>query len=263
GDRLGVLVAVDDGHAVQGAVAVDEVLPARGAHVGDVRAVGECDVAVRRTDRATAQCGVTVPVVPGAELAGRGVVAVGVGATRRHDDVLGGPVERGGGVAEVGRRVDGFHAELVAGGLGGRGGALVHPHAREHAAGGVGHVLGVARRAALRVHRDAIAVLGHHARPQFTAGAQALVQLLLVGRLAGRVTGQGDVAVAVGALGAPLRAVEDHVDALRAGGDADPVDPAAVVQVIGEGVPWVIAVPPQHLLLLRDGRHHAVPVGVV
>src|ERR1022692_1573718 len=38
--------------------------------------------------------------------------------------------------------------------------------------------------------RDALAVLGHHARPELAAGAKALEQLLQVGRHAVRVTGQ-------------------------------------------------------------------------
>src|SRR5215467_12527097 len=109
---LGVLVTLDDRDAVERAVAVDEVLPARGAGVGDVGQVGERDIPVGGGHAAAAEGGVAVVVVPGAEPLG--LVVVGVGAVRGDDDVLGVAVGGGGGVAEVGRRVDRLDTELMA-----------------------------------------------------------------------------------------------------------------------------------------------------
>ena len=134
----------------------------------------------------------------------------------------------------MGGGVDRLLRQLVTGRLGRRGSALVHPHPGQRPAVRVGDVRG-ARRAGLGARGDALAVLRHHARPLLVAGAQALEHLLQVGRLARGVAGQGDVPLAVGALGAPLRAEEDQVHPLVAGGDADPVVAAAVADVVGRG----------------------------
>src|SRR6476661_7852496 len=117
GDRLGVLVALDHGVAVVGAggPGVDEVLPATGAHVHDVRHVGEGDVAV---GAGRPDVGVAVVVVPRAEGAARGVEAVRVHPRRREDDVLGVAVARRRRVAEVCCGADGFVAELLGRGVG-------------------------------------------------------------------------------------------------------------------------------------------------
>src|ERR1035438_6370988 len=232
GEGLGVLVALNDRDAVLGARAagVDEVRTAGATHVSDIRAVGESDVPVGggRPD-----AWVAVPVVPGAEPPGRGVEAIGVSPGRGDDDVLGVPVGRGGGVAEMGGRIDGLRAELEGSRLARRCGALVRPDTGQRITGGVGDMLGVAARAGLGAGRDAIAVLGHHAGPQVAVGPEALENLLEVGSLARGITRQGDIAVRVGALGAPLGAVEDQVHLLSAGGDADAVDAAAVPEVVG------------------------------
>jgi hypothetical protein len=76
-----------------------------------------------------------------------------------------------------------------------------------------------ARRTGLGAGRDAVAVLGHDTRPEFTVGAQALNELLDKGRRARRVTGEGGVPAAVRALRTPLGAPEHQVDLLLAGGD--------------------------------------------
>src|SRR6185503_20166362 len=96
GDGLGVLVALDDGEAVQGAgrTGVHEVLATAGADVEQVGQVGQRHVTDRRGDAQVA-----VPVVPGAEAVG--LVVVRVGALGREDDVLRVPVQGGRGVAEV------------------------------------------------------------------------------------------------------------------------------------------------------------------
>src|SRR5205823_14468979 len=77
GDRFGVLMTVHDREAVEspGRAAVDEVLTAALAEIGDVRHVGERQVAVR---------GAGV-VVPGTEVRGDGVEAIRVGARGRDD----------------------------------------------------------------------------------------------------------------------------------------------------------------------------------
>src|SRR5712692_10483668 len=171
--------------------------------------------------------------MPGAEPAGQPVV--GVGAGRREDHVLGVPVGGGGGVAEMGRRIDRLHAQLMAGGLLRRGGALIRPDARQRAAAGVSDMLGVAGGAGLGGHRDPVA-------------------------------GQSQVPVAVGSLGAPLRTVEDEVDLFVTGGDAGSVDAAAVGEVVGRDSrrdAWVGAFPLAHLAQPRDGRHHSVAVCVL
>jgi hypothetical protein len=69
-------------------------------------------------------------------------------------------------------------------------------------------VLGVTSRAAVGMQFDALAILGHDARPPLVPGAQALEEPLQVGSCPGRVPGQGQVPVAVPALPAPLRPVE-------------------------------------------------------
>ena len=261
GAGLGVLVAFHDGDAVERAVAVHEVLATARAGVGNVGQVGERDVTEVGGHRATGQGGVPVVVVPGTEALG--LVVVGVGAVRGDDHVLGEPVRRGGGVAEVRGRVDRLDTELVAAGGRGRGRALIDPHAGQRAAGRVADVLGVARRAGLRAGRDAVAILGQHTGPEFTAGAQALHKLLHIGGQAVRVTGQCHVAVAVGALGAPLGAIEDQVNLLRAGGDADPVDAPAIVEVVGRRVHRMVRCPPFHQPQPGDGRNSTMPVRVV
>src|SRR5262249_47017281 len=101
----------------EGPVAVDEVLAAAAAGVGDVGSVGKGDVTIRRGDGAAGQGGVAVVVVPGAETAARGVEAVRVGPGRRDDDVLRVAVRGRGGVAEVARRLDRLAAQRVAVGL--------------------------------------------------------------------------------------------------------------------------------------------------
>ena len=221
-------VAHGDGVAVQGAGAVHEADAATGAGVHVVGLVGEGDVTVAGGDRAAGQRAVAVVVVPRAVLA---LVVVRVGAVRGQDHVVGVTVRRGRGVAEVGSRLDRLGAELVAGGRARRCRRVVVPHASEHAAALVGDEAGVggaAGRAGL--HVGAVAPLGQVGRPQFVAGADALEHLLRDGRAAVGVTGEGQVAVAVGALRAPLAAVEDEIHLGVSALHTDAVDPATVGQ---------------------------------
>jgi hypothetical protein len=117
------------------------------------------------------------------------------GIRRGHRDAVGLRPLGGSAADQAGSRVDGQALRQA--------GALIHSHAGERRAAQVGHVLGVAGRADLRTHRDPVAVLSHDARPELTTAAEPLEHLLQVRRVAVRVTGQGDIAVAVGALNAP------------------------------------------------------------
>src|SRR5260370_10715827 len=76
GDRLGLLMPVDDRETVQGAARVDEILSARRTRVRYVPQGGERDLTVGGRRRATGERGVPVLVMPGAELPGRAVEAV-------------------------------------------------------------------------------------------------------------------------------------------------------------------------------------------
>src|SRR5664279_836879 len=83
-DRLAVLVTLHDRHAI-GSTArpgVDEVCATAGPGVRDVGLVGEGERAVGGGGRAARQRGIAGVVVPGAELASRGVEAVWVSAGR-------------------------------------------------------------------------------------------------------------------------------------------------------------------------------------
>src|SRR6185437_14061159 len=131
GDGLGVLVALDDGEAIQGAgrTRVHEVLAAAGADVEQVGQVGQCDVAIGRADTE-----VTVSVVPGAETIG--LVVVRVGALGREDDVLRVAVQRAGGVAEVAGGADRLGSHLRFAGRRRCGYRVVVPDAGQRAAAG-------------------------------------------------------------------------------------------------------------------------------
>src|SRR6185312_13453327 len=181
---------------------------------------------VRRGHRATGQGGVTVVVVPRAVLA---LVAVRVSAVRGQDHVVGVPVGRGGGVAEVRGGVDRLDTQLVtAGGLR-LGDRVVIPDAGEHATGLVRDVLGAGGRAAGGVGGHvAVTPLGQVGRPQRVVGADALEHLLGDAGRAGRVVEELGVAVGIGGLGTPLVAVEDHVRLAVPALHADAVDAAAV-----------------------------------
>src|SRR5580704_17504805 len=117
GDGLGVLVALDDRHAVQRARAarVHEVLATGCAKVVDVGEVGESNVTVGRAHWSAAEGGVAVVVVPGAEALLLPLVRVRAGGG--DDDVLSVAVRRGRGVAEVRGGIDRLDAELMASGL--------------------------------------------------------------------------------------------------------------------------------------------------
>ena len=189
---------------------VDEVLAAAGARVGDVRQVGERDVAVRTRRRPRS---VAVPVVPGAEAAGlvlkpSGWVPVGERMTYwalRLAAAVVLPKWRGG--------VDRLAAELVAGGLARRR----RPSCRTR------HRPARRRSGSRRAARSP----GRSARPTATPSQYCVItpdhssplvprplnSSCSARRLALRVAGEAStLPLRVGAGGAPLRAPEDEVD---------------------------------------------------
>ena len=196
-----------------------------GTHVGEVRQVGEGDVAVGRRRSTANEGGVTVEVVPSAPVRRARVEAVRVRAGRRDDDVLGRSVLGGSGVAEVSRSSDCFSGQRVPGGLADRGNRVVVPHTSQGTTGWIANVR-CARGARGRAVRHTVAVLGHDARPAFAVGAETGEHGLEARCHSGGIAGEVGVAVAVGGLGAPLGAVEDDVDLGSASRDLDAVNAA-------------------------------------
>src|SRR5207244_10958050 len=126
GHGFGVLVTVHDREAIEssGRAAVDEILTAALAEIGDVRHVGERQIAVRGSR----------VVVPGAEVRGGRVEAVRVGAGGRDDHVLHVAVGGGRGVAEVGSGPGRLRRQLRGGGIARRVTRGVEPDSRQSGA---------------------------------------------------------------------------------------------------------------------------------